>query len=243
MRRLLLQEVLKKPLNAYYLRKSIQMFNQKKSLKGNIMKTVKLSTVVTNLIAVIGFVYLVYALLCAFTGTPVFSWTPIGEGMVFASVAMAAVKGAEKVSRLPFDIAEAMTKSGKACLAVSFPRTEKGELALQTVNDLLYFANGQKAFAWPSQNPDKVKFITVGVWPNNKEILLNYASMTTKTAREIGEASAKERKAEREAKKANKGEGKKAMTAAIAKVQAIQDMVKDGLITPEAGLEAIGKIS
>ncbi len=219
-----------KPLNRYNMLKS-----QFKSIN-----------LISLVLALVGIAYIGYTLGVVWFGSGMVE--PFGffhAGV--AGLALGSAKGADKVSKLPFDIIETTTKAGKTGYALRFDKTAKGLNDLIMDIRLLCTAANVPFFSWPSKNVDAngkqlTENVTYGTMPNGLQIVQNYQTLNLKTAREKGEEIKAAKVAEREATKANKVASKQGGNVALAKIQAIKDLISDGTITADKGLEMIGKI-
>ncbi len=206
------------------------------------MKTVKLSSVFGDLLMAAAGVYVFGSILWAFFGPADVAPFYLATAMALGTVAKGAEKLAKAPKGAPFICHEAKTKTGKDCFAVSFERNERGETAKEQINLLCFHASGRGMLSFPSQNPDKERFTTYLVWPSQYPLVQNYEKATVKDATKIRDTRKAERDAEKAAKKAAKGEGKAQINAVTAKIQAIKDMVTAGILTEEAGKDALGKL-
>lgn len=194
-------------------------------------QSVKLGNVVNVVLSVIAGTYVVLAILHVFGMVnilPIFGY----GGAIFATV-MATAKGAERVVKYKIDhiLNEAATKGGKKAFALSLPRETANDVKNE-INALLAFC-GASLFSWPTQNPDKEKFITYGFMPNAHFVVTEYlktGNLDMIGAKKHGEALRAEKEEAKEAKKATK-ETKGSPLAA--KIQALRDMRDAGEITPE----------
>jgi hypothetical protein len=200
-------------------------------------KSVKLGNVVNRVLAIIFGTYVVLAILHVFGMVnilPIFGY----GGAIFAGAVLATAKGAQNVVKYKIDhiLNEAMTsgengKTPKKAYALSIPR-ETANVVKMEINALLAFC-GASLFSWPSQNPDKERFITYGFMPNAHFVVTNYlqtGNLDMVGAKKHGEALRAEKeqyKADKKATKETKG------TPLAAKIQALRDMRDAGEITPD----------
>jgi len=195
-------------------------------------KSVKLGNVVNMVLTLIAGTYLVWALAFALGIVNISPFFANGA-VLGAGALLATAKGAEKVKkyRIAHQMHEANTKGGKKAFALSIPR-EQANVVKNEINALLAFCGGS-LFSWPSQNPDKEKYITFGFWPSYLFVVQNYletGALDMTEARKHGEALRAEKeqyKADKKATKETKG------SPLAAKIQALRDMRDAGEITPD----------
>jgi len=195
-------------------------------------KSIKLGNVVNVVLSVIAGTYVVLAILHVFGMVDILPFFGYG-GAIFAGAVLATAKGAEKVVKYKIDhiLNEAATKGGKKAYALSLPRETANDVKNE-INALLAFC-GASLFSWPTQNPDKEKYITYGFMPNAYFVVTNYlqtGNLDMVGAKKHGEALRAEKEQYKEAKKATK---ETKVTPLAAKIQALRDMRDAGEITPE----------
>lgn len=196
------------------------------------MKRLSILSIMGYAIMVIAFLYVLTGIAVAILGTnEVFGFLsaiysqPDGYTLASVTVLGAVAKGAEKLTRNGLIVFEETTKKGKTALCILFDKTEKGLQNLDHFKDLCLLS-GNGFFVWPSKNPDKEKYMAVGV-PNNTyslKLIDSYNKMTFKNAKEMEAEKIADKAKAREAKKANKEANKNGGSLVLAKIQAIKDM-------------------
>lgn len=209
----------------------------------------KVANVVNFALAVIGLLYVVYALYCVWVGIgqvePFRNFQHVFLSTVVAGVTLGSAKGADKVKKQgPFTISEAETKKGKSALVINFQNDEKGKQAMEHIGDLSLLS-GVAFFSWPSKNTDKDNCITKGMLNNaaSLHILENYEKMNFKNAKELKAENQEAKAKSREAKKTAKSADKNGASVILAKIQAYKDLHAEGLITVEVMMSKIEALS
>lgn len=202
-------------------------------------RTLNLVTV----IAIIGYSVAV----CYFIGALIGIFSGEGLGIFHlgtVGAALAGAKGAEKLQRNGLIMFEALNKKGKISLCVLFPNDEKGLKSLDHFQDMAKLSN-VGFFNWPSQNPDKDKYVSIGLHnrPESLKLVDSFDKMNFKTAKEFAVDVRTAKVAAKDAKKAEKEANKKGGSVVLAKIAAIKDMIASGQITGEAGLTEIMKLA